>query len=785
MGAAATAQAVGAFHRRWYRPENTVIVVVGDVDPKILAALTEKWFGDWRVEGRRVSAPDFGDPVAPRGARRANPVGETGVLVEPDLPRNYTYAIMRPWRQKQDTIAYNQGLMVDAVAQSIINRRLESRARAGGSYLYAQVTQDDVSRSTDATFVTFAPLTQDWQSALADVRAVIADALVAPPTQEEIDREVAEIDVAFASAVEQRSVMAGSRLADDVVQAVDIRETVASPETVLEVFRDTKPKFTPRTVLERTRKLFSGDVIRSVYVTPAIGEASAEALRTAMLAPVEADGSARLAAREISFAELPPVGEPGAVVSSEPLGVLGIERVDFGNGVTALLWANDAEPGRVAVKVRFGAGYRAFGPDDAVYVALGKMALVGSGVGELGQEELDRISTGRRMGFDFAISDAVFTFAAQTRQADLADQLYLFAAKLGMPGWDANPVLRARAASKLAYESYSASPGGVLGRDLEWLMRARDGRFATPDPAALDTATPEGFRAVWEPLLAQGPVEVLIFLTWQSRRVLLEPEQDENGNLIVRRSAALAGYSFPDGMEIHTKETMQAFAKSKDGRIFSVGFSESRDLWRNSLSLLRAVDVAEGARPRMLDWISQLRGQGLIGRDRLPVDFCGLAAEKAKLLFWNHERFDLPLVFLENDELVHKLGICLDFSEEVGAALRFGVKTLADALETQRETFSTEANYWAWMEVRFHRLLGELPVKGDEEMIAWFRDTQRIALDAFNQTVMSLSGSAAENKAAVAAENAMRSSINKAIKSNATLWAPYLPEKFYATGGNQ
>ncbi|QYO66147.1 type I-E CRISPR-associated protein Cse1/CasA [Leptolyngbya sp. 7M] len=179
------------------------------------------------------------------------------------------------------------------------------------------------------------------------------------------------------------------------------------------------------------------------------------------------------------------------------------------------------------------------------------------------------------------------------------------------------------------------------------------------------------------------------------------------------------------------------------------------------------------------------RGQGLIGRDRLPVDFCGLAADKAKLLFWNHERFDLPLVFLENDELVHKLGICLDFSEEVGAALRFGVKTLADALETQRETFSTEANYWSWMEVRFHRLLGELPVKGDEEMIAWFRDTQRIALDAFNQTVMSLSGSAAENKAAVAAENAMRSSINKAIKSNATLWAPYLPEKFYATGGNQ
>lgn len=282
--------------------------------------------------------------------------------------------------------------------------------------------------------------------------------------------------------------------------------------------------------------------------------------------------------------------------------------------------------------------------------------------------------------------------------------------------------------------------------------------------------------------LPDGPVDLL---TWQSRRVLLEPERDDNGKLIVRRSAALAGYSFPEKMEIHTKETMQAFAKSKDGRMFSIGFSESRDLWRNSLSLLRAVDIADGSRPRMLDWISTLRRDGHIERDRLPVDFCGLAADKAKLLFWNHERFDLPLVFLEDNGLVQKLSTCLDFSEGVGAALRFGVNSLADALKTSRETFSTEATFWSRMETRFHRLLGELPGKGDDEMTAWFRDTQQSANEALQKTLNSLSGSAAENKAAVEAENAMRGSINKAIKFKANEWAPYLPEKFQATGGNK
>lgn len=508
---AATAPAVQAFHDRWYRPENAVIVVAGDADPVEMARMIEKWFGDWAGRGPAAPAPDFGDPKAPAGADPANPVGEVGVIVEPDMPRTLTYAVMRPWRPVQDTIVYNQGLLMDAVAQAIINRRLEARARSGGSFLYAQVQQDDVSRSTDATFVSLAPLDGDWRAALVDVRGVIADALASPPTQEEIDRELAEFDAAFVSEVEQRSVMAGATLAETLVTAIDIRETVAAPETVLDVFRSMKAQFVPARVLERTRSLFEGDVIRGVLVTPDGTDANGGDLRLALSAAATADGSARLAASSLSFDDLPPIGQPGTVVEEAPLGLLEIEQVALDNGVRAILWANDAEPGRVTVKVRFGAGYRAFQPEDAPYILLGRMALVGSGLGELGQEELDRISNGRKMGFDFDVEDAVFSFSAQTRSPDLADQLYLFAAKLGMPRWDANPVLRARAAAKLAYDTYATSPGGVLNRDLEYLIHNREKRFYMADPAEMDRATPEGFRKVWEPLLSQGPVEVMIF----------------------------------------------------------------------------------------------------------------------------------------------------------------------------------------------------------------------------------------------------------------------------------
>lgn len=507
----ATAQSVRAFYERWYRPENVVIIVAGDAEPAALEGYVKKWFSDWRVKGKPAPAPGFGDPQAPADADGDNPVGKTEVVVEPDLPASITYAILRPWRQVQDTIVYNQGLMTDSLAQAIINRRLEARARTGSSYLAAQVAQDDVSRSVDGTFVSVTPLGEDWQAALKEVRAVIADALAKPPSQEEIDREVAELEVAFQVPVEQQRLLPGSKLADDIVTALDIRETVAAPEDVLRIFRDSKPLFTPDAVFRHTRALFEGTVTRAIFVTPKAGEATAGALRQALLVPVQPDLAARLAALPMKFDDLPAIGEPGQVTALQPTGLLGIEELEFANGVKALLWPVTEEPGRVAVKVRFGGGYRAFEPEDGPYIDLGEMALVGSGVATLGQEELDRVATGRKLGFDFRIEDGAFVFSAETRPADLADQLYLFAAKLAMPRWDTSPVVRAKAASKLQYEAFSTSPQGVLKRDLEYFQRGKDPRFHTPTPAEIDRTTPEGFRKVWEKVLKSGPVEVQIY----------------------------------------------------------------------------------------------------------------------------------------------------------------------------------------------------------------------------------------------------------------------------------
>ncbi|MGZ5791405.1 MAG: M16 family metallopeptidase [Croceibacterium sp.] len=508
---AATPQSVRAFHDRWYRPDNAVIVVVGDYPREYLASLVEKWFADWQVAGKLAAAPDFGAPKALPGADPANPVGETHVVVEPGQPRGFNYAYMRPYHQVIDNLEYNRGNLIDAVAMAVINRRLEARARGSAAYLTASVDNQNVSRSANGTFVSFVPLSANWKAALKDVRGVIAGALAQPPTQAEIDREVAELDVTFANQVQQAAVQAGASMADDIVNAVDIREAVGSPALFLQVFRDMKSRFTPAEVFAHTQKLFTGTVVRAVYLTPQAGEADDAAIAAALREKPTADGASNASAKPVSFAALPPIGTPAAPVAKRKIGIYDVTQLDYANGVKAMIWNSGNEPGRVTVRVRFGSGSRAFAGKDAVYARLGQMALVSAGEDGLDQNALDRISTGRKMGFDFDIKDAAFSFGAATRREDLADQLYLFAAKLAKPRWDTAPIERAKASAKLAYPSYGGDPNSVLGRDLEWLLSNRDPRYATPTPAALDAATAAGFRKVWEPLLKQGPIEVDAF----------------------------------------------------------------------------------------------------------------------------------------------------------------------------------------------------------------------------------------------------------------------------------
>jgi zinc protease len=496
---------VAAFHSRWYRPDRAVVIVIGDVDTATLEGLVQKHFGSWANKGPTPQSPDFGKPGAD------HPVAAS--IVEPAVPTMAMMAIVRPWTVFSDTVIFNQKRMIDLVAIRILNRRLESRARSGGTYVGAGADLSDVARSANVTTVNVMPVGDDWETALRDVRGVIADLQTTAPSQAEIDREVAEIESSMKQRIATAPVESGAKLAEDLVEAVDINETVTTPEASYDIFKTAiaAKMFTPETVQAASKRVFEGSAVRALVNTHTPDPQLMTKVTAALQADVVASGGKRKALRDVNFTQLPRLGTPGKMVSRTPvLADLEIEKVVFANGVNLLMRKDSSEVGKVYVNVRFGRGLNAL-PAAPSAAWAGEMALVAGGIGKFGQEELDALIGKRQIGFDFDIAGDSFRFNGQTNKEDLPDQLRLFAAKLAAPAWDPKPITRAKTAVLSGYAGLSSSPDAVLGRDLEKLLHSGDPRWGIPERETIAATTPASFRKLWEPLLASGPIEVEVF----------------------------------------------------------------------------------------------------------------------------------------------------------------------------------------------------------------------------------------------------------------------------------
>ena len=505
---AATPATLKAFHDRWYRPDRTAVVIAGDIDPATVVPIIQRQFGSWSASAPAPAHPDLGapDPAADRVA----------VAVEPSLPARVEMAVVRPWRWKADTVAYNQGLMRQQMALQILNRRLESQARAGGSFLYAGVSRSDVERSGDVTSVSVVPAGGKWDVAVGDVRGAIADAIAIAPTQAEIDREATEYEQALVTAVANEPAAPGARLADDLVSALDIAETSTTAAGALSIFRSARDSFTPDRLLAETAALFEGTPIRALLSVPAADAGAQAQLLATLDRPIAVDASAgRKEAEAISMDVLPALGTPATVVGRATLPgssqELRIEVVRLSNGVNLVLYPNDGEAGRIYVEARFGTGLAGLAGKKAGFAWSGEQALIDAGLAGLNLDQLDRLTTGRQVGMNFDVADDHFTLSGTTRRDDLGDQLRLLATKLSHPSWDARAVERVRNVLLASYGSQDNSASAVVNRDLAGFLHGGDPRWASPSRADIQTLTADRLKTYWTPILNEGSIEVAIF----------------------------------------------------------------------------------------------------------------------------------------------------------------------------------------------------------------------------------------------------------------------------------
>ena len=221
----------------------------------------------------------------------------------------------------------------------------------------------------------------------------------------------------------------------------------------------------------------------------------------------------------------------------------------------------------------------------------------------------------------------------------------------------------------------------------------------------------------------------LDLLTWQSRRILLIPEEGDCGDIVVRMVTIKEGNRLA-GKTLHGRETMMAFRRNLRAGAGhdpwpAIRFCEERALWRDSLALLHAAGH-DTQIPATLRWLSDLAFEEIIPHSSIvPVDVYGLAGRQAKPLFWRHERLPLPVAYLSDPRLTDALRAALEIADIAGSELNAAIWLVASDIAGSPRRRLTGAPkkrvsqialrlgadrvYWASLGLPFRRLIVDLP----------------------------------------------------------------------------
>ena len=226
------------------------------------------------------------------------------------------------------------------------------------------------------------------------------------------------------------------------------------------------------------------------------------------------------------------------------------------------------------------------------------------------------------------------------------------------------------------------------------------------------------------------PAGMLDFLTWQSRRMLLIPEENE-GEISVRSLFIAPGHGLVATFSnpFYHNRIQQTGSKQT---IRPMRFQQGRSLWRDSAAILNVKSQNTEA-PLPVQWSATLQSDQILDTTSIQLDLIGMCTQpgQKKVFFYAYETFSAPSAYLENDELRYQLEKGLEWAEQVRSNLYIAVRDLArfyvvpthdrenvrtpsrDDTDPLIHHWNAEHHYWGLLEPAFYDYLITLPETED------------------------------------------------------------------------
>ena len=499
----APASRLKALYQRYYRPENTTLVVVGDIDVAAMQKEIAQRFGDWKGVGAAGTPLDFGSVDLDRPT-------EVETFVDSDVPYTASINSFRPWENPADTTAERTKGLLDSLAIGAFNRRIERIASSPDSVIVGGgMGQSDLRDAALGTTVALTAKDGEWAPALTIAEQEVRRAEQFGFTQPELDVQLANMETNFKTAVQQADTRRSEGLVNSILSTLDDDSFVTTPAFRLAMFEAVKPQLTLEAVNARFNEMWDGsaDLVRVTSKEPLTEDQQAvlDVYQAAKQAEVTAPDQAAAAA--FAYDDW---GTPGKVVSDQTIDDLGIREIRFANNVRLNIKKTDFEQGRVRFNVRVAGGQLAFPAGEAGLATFVSSIWPVAGLEAHSQPDLQEILAGRNVSQGLAVGDDALVSSGATTPADLDLQMKLSAAFLLDAGYRPEADTQWSNIVPVFLAQVKAQPQGIAGLVVPRIVANGDARFGIPAEDVLLQRNLSEARQVIQPLAQNAPIEIAI-----------------------------------------------------------------------------------------------------------------------------------------------------------------------------------------------------------------------------------------------------------------------------------
>lgn len=450
-----TEPALRSFYDRWYRPENAVLIAVGDQPAAALEQLIRGHFTTWLGKGAPAQRAPLGRVNLSRGL-------DAMTLATSSLPKSATACRMQgPAPVTGDEMSRLAREIRQSVWRGIYDQRMKRLVNGGSSSLLDAGVTGQENKEFSSTCILSLPTGDDWQKALAAAQLEMLRLARDGPTEAELEVEVEAQRAQLRGAISNAGARRTPELAEMILKQAMDRKTVMSPSEAMHAYNVAVEDLDVAAIKSAVNADWSGAGPFLTLMMPTKVESAALRetwLKNTQAAPLAAYADA--AATSWPYEEF---GKPGTVVSREEIARPGFTRIRFSNGVILNFKRVATEPGDVELRARFGGGRKQIADEDYPAAAFGSAMFVAGGLGRMSGADIERSLRNVSWDFQFDMGNDAFEFSQSSISDNLPSMLKVFAAYISDPGFRGDADARIPDSIDLALRHISTEPEVALG----------------------------------------------------------------------------------------------------------------------------------------------------------------------------------------------------------------------------------------------------------------------------------------------------------------------------------